>query len=314
MASFAFGRTLLQLAGRLGLKPADLTKVDDITFIGTGNKGLLTNTKLAPNVINSNKIFKSNLDLTDDTFMNLRSSVSLFNKGKLNPIEERILMDNISDLVRFKETGSVLKKGGIITTETFRDLYRKGAPGSAFKELGKRLSKQKKNRFPGNVTPEVKSALKDIDNQIVASGQITMKDFAKLSEIEKNRIRRIFDPELEAKFPFLKFAEGGVASLDKPKRGLVDEPGSYAGKTLFGDIAEIDIGESLKQTGSGFLNLFSPSQIMELLSGAGEGFKQIFFNLKSNAEKEDLLKEIIGNQYAKGGMVKDKGLANILQV
>ena len=39
---------------------------------------------------------------------------SLFNKGKLNPIEERILMDNISDLVRFKETGSVMK-GGIIT-------------------------------------------------------------------------------------------------------------------------------------------------------------------------------------------------------
>ena len=209
MASFAFGRTLLNLASRLGLKPADLTKVDDITFIGTGNKGLLTNTKLAPNVINSNKVFKSNLDLTDDTFMNLRSSVSLFNKGKLNPIEERILMDNISDLVRFKETGSVLKKGGIITTESFRDLYRRGAPGSEFKKLGQRLAKQKKNRFPGNVTPEVKSALKEIDNQIVASGQITMKDFAKLSEIEKNRIRRIFDPELEAKFPFLKFAGGG---------------------------------------------------------------------------------------------------------
>ena len=209
MASFAFGRTLLNLASRLGLKPADLTKVDDITFIGTGNKGLLTNTKLTPNVINSNKVFKSNLDLTDDTFMNLRSSVSLFNKGKLNPIEERILMDNISDLVRFKETGSVLKKGGIITTESFRDLYRAGAPGSEFKKLGQRLAKQKKNRFPGNVTPEVKSALKEIDNQIVASGQITMKDFAKLSEIEKNRIRRMFDSELEAKFPFLKFAGGG---------------------------------------------------------------------------------------------------------
>ena len=210
MASFAFGRTLLQLAGRLGLKPGDLAKVDDVAFVGTGNKGLLTNTKLAPNVINSNKVFKNNLDLTDDTFMNLRSSVSLFNKGKLNPIEERILMDNISDLVRFKETGSVLKKGGIITTESFRELGRRGAPGREFAELGKRLAKQKKNRFPGNVTPEVKSALKDIDNQIVASGQITMKDFAKLSEIEKNRIRRIFDPELEAKFPFLKFAEGGM--------------------------------------------------------------------------------------------------------
>ena len=213
MASFAFGRTLLNLASRLGLKPADLTKVDDITFIGTGNKGLLTNTKLTPNVINSNKVFKSNLDLTDDTFMNLRSSVSLFNKGKLNPIEERILMDNISDLVRFKETGSVLKKGGIITTETFRDLYRKGAPGSAFKELGKRLTKQKKNRFPGNVTPEVKQALNEIDSRIIAKGNITMKEFARLSEIEKNALRLAEEPSLLELYPFLKMpklAEGGM--------------------------------------------------------------------------------------------------------
>ena len=142
--------------------------------------------------------------------MNLRSSVSLFNKGKLNPIEERMLMDNISDLVRFKETGSVLKGGGIITSQTFKDLYRAGGRGSDFRELGKRLAKQKKNRFPSNVTKEVKDQLKQIDNQIIASGEFTIKDFAKLSEIEKNRIRRMFDPELEAKFPFLKFAEGGM--------------------------------------------------------------------------------------------------------
>jgi len=279
MASFAFGRTLLNLASRLGLKPADLTKVDDITFIGTGNKGLLTNTKLTPNLINSNKVFKSNLDLTDDTFMNLRSSVSLFNKGKLNPIEERILMDNISDLVRFKETGSVLKKGGIITTETFRDLYRKGAPGSAFKELGKRLAKQKKNRFPGNVTPEVKSALKDIDNQILASGQITMKDFAKLSEIEKNRIRRIFDPELEAKFPFLKFAEGGRVNF---------ESGANSDYQQFEKFMK-ERGQAMKE--------FELQQLLE-------EFNEY---LKSSQGPEVI-------EAAEGGMIKDKGLANILAV
>ena len=279
MASFAFGRTLLNLASRLGLKPADLTKVDDITFIGTGNKGLLTNTKLTPNVINSNKVFKSNLDLTDDTFMNLRSSVSLFNKGKLNPIEERILMDNISDLVRFKETGSVLKKGGIITTETFRDLYRKGAPGSAFKELGKRLSKQKKNRFPGNVTPEVKSALKEIDNKIVASGEYTMKDFAKLSEIEKNRIRRIFDPELEAKFPFLKFAEGGRVNFESGANSDYQQFEEFMKKR----------GQAMKE--------FELQQLLE-------EFNEY---LKSSQGPEVI-------EAAEGGMIKDKGLANILAV
>ena len=279
MASFAFGRTLLNLASRLGLKPADLTKVDDITFIGTGNKGLLTNTKLTPNVINSNKVFKSNLDLTDDTFMNLRSSVSLFNKGKLNPIEERILMDNISDLVRFKETGSVLKKGGIITTETFRDLYRKGAPGSAFKELGKRLARQKKNRFPGNVTPEVKQALKEIDNKIVASGEYTMKDFAKLSEIEKNRIRRIFDPELEAKFPFLKFAEGGRVNFESGANSDYQQFEEFMKKR----------GQAMKE--------FELQQLLE-------EFNEY---LKSSQGPEVI-------EAAEGGMIKDKGLANILAV
>jgi len=340
MASFAFGRTLLQLAGRLGLKPSDLSKVDDIAFVGTGNKNLLTNTRLDPRVIGAN--FKNKTDLLDDQFMNLRSSVTLFQKGKLNPLEERMLMDNISDLVTFKETGKLLPKGGIITTESFRDLGRRGASGKEFAELGKRLARQKKNRFPGNVTPEVKSALKEIDNQIVASGQITMKDFAKLSEIEKNRIRRIFDPELEAKFPFLKFAEGGrvhlasgtspnvlkparkaynsvygydaagneilvkdlfddfgsflemfrmqyhadggIVSLNKPKRGLVDEPGSYAGEATF------------------------PSDVVD------SRLLDIGFDNLSLDEINDLLKSIGVDTKAEGGMIKDKGLANILAV
>tara|TARA_R100001443_G_scaffold26556_1_gene39802 strand:+ start:693 stop:1358 length:666 start_codon:yes stop_codon:yes gene_type:complete len=208
MASFAFGRTLLQLAGRLGVKPRDLSRADDIAFIGTGNKSLFSNSRLDPRSIGAN--FKNKTELADDQFLNITNSVNLFKNGKLNPIEERILMDNVSDLVRFKETGKLLPKGGIITTESFRELGRRGAKGSEFKELGQRLAKQKKNRFPGNVTPEVKSALKEIDNKIVASGQITMKDFAKLSEIEKNRIRRVFEPGLEELFPFLKFAGGGM--------------------------------------------------------------------------------------------------------
>ena len=211
MASFAFGRTLLQLAGRLGLKPSDLSKVDDIAFVGTGNKNLLTNTRLDPRVIGAN--FKNKTDLLDDQFMNLRSSVNLFQKGKLNPLEERILMDNISDLVTFKETGKLLPKGGIITTESFRDLGRRGASRKEFAELGKRLARQKKNRFPGNVTPEVKQALNEIDSRIIAKGNITMKEFARLSEIEKNALRLAEEPSLLELYPFLKMpklAEGGM--------------------------------------------------------------------------------------------------------
>ena len=107
--------------------------------------------------------------------------------------------------------------------------------------------------------------------------------------------------------------EGG---LMKAKRGLVNEPGGYSGKTLFGDIAEIDIGESIKDSGKSLINMFSPSEIMRVLSEAGEGFKEIYFNLKSDSEKENLLKKIMGDSYeekAKGGRVgaEEGGLMNL---
>ena len=61
----------------------------------------------------------------------------------------------------------------------------------------------------------------------------------------------------------------------------------------------MNIGEEIKSTGKGFIDLFSPSKIMEILNQAGEGFKQIYFNLKSDSEKEDLLKKIMGEGYEK---------------
>lgn len=280
MASFAFGRTLLKLAGRLGLKPGDLSKVDDIAFVGTGNKNLLTNTRLDPRVIGTN--FKNKTDLLDDQFMNLRSSVNLFQKGKLNPLEERILMDNISDLVRFKETGSVLKRGGIITTESFRDLYRRGAPGSEFKKLGQRLAKQKKNRFPGNVTPEVKQALNEIDSRIIAKGNITMKEFSRLSEIEKNALRLAEEPSLLELYPFLKMpklAEGGRVNF---------ESGANSDYQQFEKFMK-ERGQAMKE--------FELQQLLE----------EFDEYLKSSQGPEVI-------EAAEGGMIKDKGLANILAV
>ena len=142
------------------------------------------------------------------------------------------------------------------------------------------LAKQKKNRFPGNVTPEVKSALKEIDNQILASGEFTLKDFAKLSEIEKNRIRRIFDPELETKFPFLKFAEGGRVHLASGTSPNVLGPARKAYNSVY----------SYDASGNEIL------------------VKDLFDDF-------DSFLEMFKMQYhAEGGIVKDKGLANILAV
>ena len=44
----------------------------------------------------------------------------------------------------------------------------------------------------------------------MAKGDITIKQFNSLSEIQKNRLRRIEEPSIAELFPFLKFAEGGM--------------------------------------------------------------------------------------------------------
>jgi hypothetical protein len=93
------------------------------------------------------------------------------------------------------------------------------------------------------------------------------------------------------------------AEEDKLKRanggriGFNEGSGATVGKTVFGDISEIDVGESIKESGKSLINMFSPSEIMRVLSEAGEGFKQLYFNLKSDSEKENLLKKIMGDSY-----------------
>jgi len=100
----------------------------------------------------------------------------------------------------------------------------------------------------------------------------------------------------------------GIPETKKDGGRIGFNQGSLGGKTLFGDIAEMDIGEEIKSTGKGFIDLFSPSKIMEILNQAGEGFKQIYFNLKSDSEKEDLLKKIMGEGYENK---KDGGIMGV---
>ena len=124
-------------------------------------------------------------------------------------IQKTILGNNLTGLRNFQLTPPPTP-GGIITAQSFKDLYRAGGRGSDFRDLGIRLSRQKKNRFPCKVTKEVQAVLKEIDNRIIAKGDITIKKFNSLSEIQKNQLRRIEEPSIAELFPFLKFAEGGM--------------------------------------------------------------------------------------------------------
>ena len=113
-------------------------------------------------------------------------------------------MDNVSDLVRFKETGKLLPKGGIITSETFKELGRRKAPGSEFKELGQRLKAQRTSGF--------KEAMEAADDLILegSGGTITRTDLKGLSPEALQNLRLEFAPDIMARFFKPKLAGGGM--------------------------------------------------------------------------------------------------------
>ena len=182
----------------------------NISFLGgKGPKQSLFNKPLSPREI-STSFGPGTRNLTPQVQTLLDDSYGYLNSNKLNDIQKTILGNNLTNLRNFQLKPPPTLRGGIITSQSFKDLYRAGGRGSDFRDLGIRLAKQRKNRFPGKVTKEVQAVLKEIDNRIIAKGDITIKKFNSLSEIQKNRLRRIEEPSIAELFPFLKFAEGGM--------------------------------------------------------------------------------------------------------
>jgi len=185
----------------------------NISFLGgKGPKQSLFNKPLSPREISTSfgPGTKAGVrDLNPQVQSLLDDSFGYLNSNKLNDIQKTILGNNLTGLRNFQLTPPPTP-GGIITAQSFKDLAKAGGRGSDFRDLGIRLARQKKNRFPGKVTKEVQAVLKEIDNRIVAKGDITIKQFNSLSEIQKNRLRRIEEPSIAELFPFLKFAEGGM--------------------------------------------------------------------------------------------------------
>ena len=256
----------------------------NITFLGgKGPTKSLFNKPLSPREISTSfgSGTKGGLrDLNPQVQSLLDDSFGYLNSNKLNDIQKTILGNNLSNLRNFQLKPPPTLRGGIITSQTFKDLYRAGGRGPDFRDLGIKLARQKKNRFPGKVTKEVQAVLKEIDNRIVAKGDITIKQFNGLSEIQKNRLRRIEEPSIAELFPFLKFAEGGRVHLASGTSPNVLKPARKAYNSVYGYDAsgnEILVKDLFDDFGS-FLEMFKMQY------------------------------------HAEGGIVKDKGLANILAV
>ena len=250
----------------------------NISFLGgRGPKQSLFNRPLSPREI-STSFGPGTRNLTPQVQTLLDDSFGYLNSNKLNDIQKTILGNNLTGLRNFQLTPPPTP-GGIITAQSFKDLAKAGGKGSDFRDLGVRLARQKKNRFPGKVTKEVQAVLKEIDNRIVAKGDITIKQFNSLSEIQKNRLRRIEEPSIAELFPFLKFAEGGRVNF---------ESGANSDYQQFEKFMK-ERGQAMKE--------FELQQLLE-------EFNEY---IKSSQGPEVI-------EAAEGGMIKDKGLANILAV
>ena len=255
----------------------------NISFLGgKGPKQSLFNRPLTPREISTSfgPGTKGGLrDLNPQVQTLLDDSFGYLNSNKLNDIQKTILGNNLTNLRNFQLKPPPTLRGGIITSQSFKDLYRAGGRGSDFRDLGIRLAQQKKNRFPGKVTKEVQAVLKEIDNRIIAKGDITLKKFNSLSEIQKNQLRRIEEPSIAELFPFLKFAEGGRVNF---------ESGANSDYQQFEKFME-ERGQAMKEF-----------ELQQLLKEFNE-------YIKSSQGPEVIV-------VAEGGMIKDKGLANILAV
>ena len=255
----------------------------NISFLGgRGPKQSLFNRPLSPREISTSfgPGTKGGLrDLNPQVQSLLDDSFGYLNSNKLNDIQKTILGNNLTNLRNFQLKPPPTLRGGIITSQSFKDLYRAGGRGSDFRDLGIRLARQKKNRFPGKVTKEVQAVLKEIDNRIIAKGDITLKKFNSLSEIQKNQLRRIEEPSIAELFPFLKFAEGGRVNF---------ESGANSDYQQFEKFME-ERGQAMKEF-----------ELQQLLKEFNE-------YIKSSQGPEVI-------EVAEGGMIKDKGLANILAV
>jgi len=250
----------------------------NISFLGgRGPKQSLFNRPLSPREI-STSFGPGTRNLTPQVQTLLDDSFGYLNSNKLNDIQKTILGNNLTGLRNFQLTPPPTP-GGIITAQSFKDLAKAGGKGSDFRDLGIKLARQKKNRFPGKVTKEVQAVLKEIDNRIVAKGDITIKQFNSLSEIQKNRLRRIEEPSIAELFPFLKFAEGGRVNF---------ESGANSDYQQFEKFMK-ERGQAMKE--------FELQQLLE-------EFNEY---IKSSQGPEVI-------EAAEGGMIKDKGLANILAV
>ena len=210
MANPAILQSIIRLATRLGANPQKFIGTrSNIKFLGSGPSNELFSQSIMINDLP--KLFQAGGKLKPQILSKVESGVGYATAGKLSNSQLTTLNAQLKAMDNLQS--SLTKPTGIINTETFRNLGRRRARGSEFKEAGQRLKAQRTQGF--------KEAMEAADDLIIESGGITRTELNNLSPEALQALRLEFAPDIMARFFKPKLAGGGMVGLtddiDAPK-------------------------------------------------------------------------------------------------
>ena len=197
-------QSIIRLATRLGANPSKFTgSRTNIRFLGSGPSNELFSQSLRINELPG--LFQAGGKLKPSMLSKVESGAGYAMAGKLSTPQLRTLEASLKAMDNLQS--GLTKPTGIINTESFRMLGRRGAKGSEFKELGQRLKAQRTQGF--------KEAMEAADDLILegSGGTITRTDLKNLSPEALQNLRLEFAPDIMARFFKPKLAGGGMVAL-----------------------------------------------------------------------------------------------------
>ena len=195
-------QSIVRLATRLGANPQKFIGTrSNIKFLGSGPSNELFSQSIMINDLP--KLFQAGGKLKPQILSKVESGVGYATAGKLSNSQLTTLNAQLKAMDNLQS--SLTKPTGIVNTETFRNLGRRRARGSEFKEAGQRLKAQRTEGF--------KEAMEAADDLIIESGGITRTELNNLSPEALQALRLEFAPDIMARFFKRNLAGGGMVAL-----------------------------------------------------------------------------------------------------
>ena len=195
-------QSIIRLATRLGANPQKFIGTrTNIRFLGSGPSNELFSQSIMINDLP--KLFQAGGKLKPQILSKVESGVGYATAGKLSNSQLTTLNAQLKAMDNLQS--SLTKPTGIVNTETFRNLGRRRARGSEFKEAGQRLKAQRTEGF--------KEAMEAADDLIIESGGITRTELNNLSPEALQALRLEFAPDIMARFFKRNLAGGGMVGL-----------------------------------------------------------------------------------------------------